>query len=76
VKSADDKQPEIETPKKKLANNMTDYFDYDARNGQHDVVTQEDCERWLDLKRKEQDRQKKAGMTEEELADPLFDVPY
>jgi hypothetical protein len=55
---------------------MNDFFDYDIGNGIYDVVSQEDRERWLDQKQKEQDRQKKAGMTEEELANPFLDVPY
>lgn len=55
---------------------MDNNFDYDNGNGVYDVVSQEDLRRWKDQKRKDYDRERRENATKQELADPLFEVPY
>lgn len=51
-------------------------WDSDEGNGNYDVVTRADRERWEDERLLEQDRIRRENATEEELADPYFDVPF
>lgn len=51
-------------------------WDYDDGNGNYDVPTHADRERWEDEELRKQDRIRRENATEEELNDPYFDVPY
>jgi hypothetical protein len=51
-------------------------FDLDYGNGIYDVANRQDFERWDNQMRMESDRERRKNATEEELKDPLFDVPY
>ncbi len=51
-------------------------WDYDEGNGNYDVETGSDHERWRDERIREEDRIRRENATEEELKDPYFDVPF
>lgn len=55
---------------------MPNFFDYDDSNGNYDLPTSADYERWEDERLLREDRLRRDNATAEEREDPYFDVPY